>query len=88
VYFRGAGFVATPAYSREGLAPGMAFDGPAIIEQSDATSLVAPGFHARVDAAHNVLLERGPAADVDAALTTRRPRAHAEGPMREERSHG
>jgi N-methylhydantoinase A len=63
VYFRGAGFVATPAYSREGLAPGMAFDGPAIIEQSDATSLVAPGFHARVDAAHNVLLERGPAAD-------------------------
>jgi N-methylhydantoinase A len=68
VYFRGAGFVATPSYARERLAPGMAFEGPAIIEQSDATSLVAPGFHARVDAAHNVLLghgrlERGAAAE-------------------------
>jgi N-methylhydantoinase A/oxoprolinase/acetone carboxylase beta subunit len=36
----------------------MTFDGPAIVEQSDATPLIAPGFHARVDAAHNILLER------------------------------
>jgi N-methylhydantoinase A len=58
VYFRGAGFVSTPCYARGGLAPGMVFDGPAIIEQDDATPLVAPGFRARVDAAHNILLER------------------------------
>src|SRR6185295_18806365 len=58
VYFRGGGFVDTPSYAREGLAEGMVFEGPAIIEQSDATPLVAPGFRARVDAAHNILLER------------------------------
>ena len=58
VYFRGVGFVDTPSYARDGLAPGMTLAGPAIIEQSDATPLIAPGFHARVDAAHNILLER------------------------------
>jgi N-methylhydantoinase A len=58
VYFRGAGFVATPCYAREALGPGVTFEGPAIIEQADATPLVAPGFRARVDAAHNILLER------------------------------
>ncbi|MGH7401708.1 MAG: hydantoinase/oxoprolinase family protein [Candidatus Rokuibacteriota bacterium] len=58
VYFRGAGFVSTPCYARAGLAPGLVFDGPAIIEQDDATPLVAPGFRARVDEAHNILLER------------------------------
>jgi N-methylhydantoinase A len=63
VYFRGAGFLDTPSYARERFVPGMAFDGPAIIEQSDATPLVAPGFHARVDAAHNILLERRAASE-------------------------
>jgi N-methylhydantoinase A len=58
VHFRGAGFVSTPRYARDRLAPGMAFDGPAVIEQDDATPLVAPGFRARVDAAGNILLER------------------------------
>ena len=58
VYFRGAGFAATPVYTRGRLAPGMALDGPAIVDQDDATCLVAPGFRARVDHAHNLLLER------------------------------
>jgi N-methylhydantoinase A len=58
VYFRGRGFIATPVYARDELTPGMTFDGPAIIEQSDSTPLVAPGFRARVDEAHNLLLER------------------------------
>src|SRR5215813_8599668 len=58
VYFRGRGFVDTPIYSRETLADGDTFDGPAIIEQSDATPLVAPGFRARVDKAGNLLMER------------------------------
>jgi N-methylhydantoinase A/oxoprolinase/acetone carboxylase beta subunit len=48
----------TPCYARDQLAPGMTFDGPAIIEQSDSTPLVAPGFRARVDEAHNLILER------------------------------
>ena len=58
VHFRGAGFVPTPCYARGGLGPGAAVDGPAVIEQDDATGLVAPGFRARVDDAHNIVLER------------------------------
>jgi N-methylhydantoinase A len=58
VHFRGAGFVSTPCYARGRLGPGMTFDGPAVVEQDDATDLVAPGFRARVDEAHNILLER------------------------------
>jgi N-methylhydantoinase A len=58
VYQRGAGFVVTPCYARERLAPGMTFAGPAVVDQDDATILVAPGFRARVDAATNLILER------------------------------
>jgi len=58
VYFRGRGFLDTPIYPRDELTPGITFDGPAIIEQSDSTSLVAPGFRVRVDEAQNLLLER------------------------------
>jgi N-methylhydantoinase A/oxoprolinase/acetone carboxylase beta subunit len=50
--------VETPIHPRDELTPGTTFDGPAIIEQSDSTPLVAPGFRARVDEAHNLLLER------------------------------
>ncbi len=58
VYFRGAGFVDTACYARERLVPGLAFAGPAVVDQADATILVAPGFRARVDASGNLLLER------------------------------
>jgi N-methylhydantoinase A len=58
VYFRGAGWLPTPRFARLRLAPGMRIDGPAVIEQDDATPLVAPGFRARVDDAGNLLLER------------------------------
>ena len=58
VHFRGAGFLSTPCYARDALRPGMTLEGPALIEQDDATPLVAPGFRARVDAAHNLFLER------------------------------
>jgi N-methylhydantoinase A len=36
----------------------MTFDGPAVIDQDDATPLIAPGFRARVDRAHNIIVER------------------------------
>lgn len=58
VYFRDAGFLPAPCYARSRLVPGLAFDGPAIVVQDDATPLVAPGFRARVDHAHNLILER------------------------------
>jgi N-methylhydantoinase A len=58
VYFRGAGWLATPSYARAALTPSTRIAGPAVIEQEDATSLVAPGFEARVDGADNLVLER------------------------------
>ncbi len=58
VWFPEAGaFVHTPIYSREKLAPGNIFTGPAIVEQMDSTTVVLPGMHARVDAYLNLILE-------------------------------
>src|SRR5262245_42771194 len=48
VYFTGGGRTPTACYARAKLTAGMAFTGPALIDQEDATTLVAPGFHAHV----------------------------------------
>jgi N-methylhydantoinase A len=58
VYFAGRGFADCACYARGRLSPGMAFAGPALVDQEDATTLVAPGFRARVDHAANLILER------------------------------
>ena len=50
-------FVDTPVYARDALRPGNRFAGPAIVEQMDATTLVPPGWTARVDAYLNLILE-------------------------------
>jgi N-methylhydantoinase A len=50
-------FVDTPVYARATLRPGNRFTGPAIVEQMDATTLVPPGWAARVDAYLNLILE-------------------------------
>jgi len=46
----------TPLYQRDLLPLGAQFDGPAIVEQPDTTTVVYPGFACRVDAAGNLLL--------------------------------
>jgi N-methylhydantoinase A len=46
----------TPIYSRDALAPGHAFNGPAIIEQRDTTTVVEPDMRLTVDAASNLLV--------------------------------
>ena len=51
------GFVSCPIYDRDGLAPGNRIEGPAIVEQMDATTLIVPGTHATVDPYLNLLLE-------------------------------
>jgi N-methylhydantoinase A/oxoprolinase/acetone carboxylase beta subunit len=43
-----AGFVAAEVWDRDGLAPGQVLRGPAIVEQSDTTTLIEPGWQARV----------------------------------------
>ena len=44
----------TPVYMRDDLAPGMRFDGPAIIEQSDTTTVVEPGMDVVIDPQGNM----------------------------------
>lgn len=46
----------TPIYQRDLLPPGAQFDGPAIVEQPDTTTVVYPGLSCRVDDAGNLLL--------------------------------
>ena len=56
VHFARGGRAPTPCYARARLTAGMTFAGPALVDQEDATTLVAPGFHARVDHALNIVL--------------------------------
>ena len=51
------GFVACPVYDRNRLRAGNRFAGPAIVEQMDATTVVPPGWVARVEPFLNVILE-------------------------------
>ncbi len=51
------GLVTCPIYQRSDLQFGHEFQGPAIVEQMDTTTLVLPGMHARVDAYLNLILE-------------------------------
>ena len=51
------GWYDTPIYQRADLAPGMHFDGPAIVEQSDTTTVVEPGMDVTVDAKGNLLVK-------------------------------
>lgn len=51
------GYVDCPLYQRGALGPGHAFEGPAIIEQMDSTTLVLPGQRARVDRYLNLIVE-------------------------------
>lgn len=50
-------WIDTPIYGRGDLLPGHAFNGPAIIEQADTTTIVQPGMKIRVDKFQNVIVE-------------------------------
>jgi N-methylhydantoinase A len=65
VYFDGATATLTELYERDRLFIGAAVRGPAIIEQFDATTVVPPGWTARVDGARNLILESTPLAGGD-----------------------
>ena len=57
VWFAG-GWRAAAIYARLDLPVGARIDGPAILEQPDATTVVDPGLSARIDAFGNVIVER------------------------------
>jgi 5-oxoprolinase (ATP-hydrolysing) len=56
--FSGDAWHATPLYRREALAPGHALEGPAIIAEANATTVVEPGWGARVTPLGHLVLER------------------------------
>src|SRR5690242_6610571 len=45
-------------YERDGLDVGSAIEGPAIVEQFDATTVIPPGWRAQVDGRRNLILEK------------------------------
>ena len=59
VWFEG-GAVPTPVYARARLPLGAAFDGPAIVEQMDATTVVEPGDRVQVDRFGNLVIDVHP----------------------------
>lgn len=50
-------FTQTELYARDKLRPGMVFDGPAIVEQMDTTTLIPPKVTVRIDPLDNLILE-------------------------------
>ena len=62
VWFEADRAVDTPVYDRRTLRPGMAFAGPAVVEELDSTTIVFPGDGVRIDAAGNMIIALGGAA--------------------------
>lgn len=58
VYFDGKTATATVLYERDKLDIGAQIIGPAVVEQFDATSVIPPGWGARVDGTRNLILEK------------------------------
>jgi N-methylhydantoinase A len=59
VYFDARTPLATAIYERDRIDIGAGVKGPAIVEQFDATTVVPPGWTARVNSLRNLVIERG-----------------------------
>jgi hypothetical protein len=57
---RGSAAEPTPIYDRARLQPGHRIVGPAVVEQLDATTLIGPGQHARLDEYRNLHIDLDP----------------------------
>jgi N-methylhydantoinase A len=53
-----SGWTDTPLFFRDHLPPGVTFAGPALVAQEDSTTLLPPGWVARVDEGFNLVMER------------------------------
>ena len=54
-----SGYVDTDVYDRRELSGGSEFDGPAIVEQTDTTTVIHPGQRARIDELGNLMIAIG-----------------------------
>ena len=57
VWFRGSGFVEATIYERDKLPSGVAFEGPAIVEQPDTTTVMPPGTLCTPDKYGNLVIK-------------------------------
>ena len=55
---RTADYEKVPVYARDSLSPGMRIPGPAIVSESQTTTVVAPDFDAHIDGRGYIILER------------------------------
>jgi len=56
VWFRDVGFIESNIYERNLLPIGATFDGPAIVEQPDTTTVIPPQSHCKVDTYGNIII--------------------------------
>ena len=75
-YFAG-GFRDTPVYDRYALRPGDRIDGPAIVEEREATTVIPPGDRLAVDDALNLRITIGEGQKPIALVTPETPHAEA-----------
>ncbi|MGH7213061.1 MAG: hydantoinase B/oxoprolinase family protein, partial [Acetobacteraceae bacterium] len=73
----GNGFVEAPVYDRYALAPGTRIEGPAIVEEREATTIVAPGDRLTVDAAGTLRIAVAVSTPAAARLRSDTPLAEA-----------
>ena len=59
ISFDGKTLIDSTVYERDGLDVGTQVSGPCVVEQFDATTVVPPGWTARVDQHRNLILEKG-----------------------------
>jgi N-methylhydantoinase A len=57
VWFRDIGFVDTDIYERGLIPVGAEFEGPAVLEQPDTTTVIPPRAKCRVDDYKNIIIE-------------------------------
>ncbi|MGH6990927.1 MAG: hydantoinase/oxoprolinase family protein, partial [Stellaceae bacterium] len=56
--FTNGTFHGAPVYDREALWPGALIDGPALLAEATATTIIEPGWQARIDGRRNLVMER------------------------------
>ncbi|MCR8548196.1 hydantoinase B/oxoprolinase family protein [Salipiger sp. P9] len=71
------GFVETRIYDRKALRGGDRFEGPAIIEEPESTTIVPPGDEVFIDGAGNICITIGAAAKARTAIAPDTPQAQA-----------
>ena len=58
VFDRGSSAIDTPVFKRDGLVPGQKFDGPAVVEERETTSVIRPGWTVEVAKDGNLIATR------------------------------